>query len=304
MSNFIETPTNEDTTLCFETETHTIKIEHKTLSLGKKQDYINSGECIDEETGKKCYWIAAFDGHGNSNVINAIRSMNLSSYICKSNPIELMEDYINWISNENELWIMSGSTVTIVKIFDDKICCMNSGDSQSIVFIDGEKIYANELHCLANEKEVERLKQIRPYLEVIPSTRYIMEDFDKMKLEEILYIEYNDLNSMCMVTQSLGHCKKLPCSPEIKKIEYKKEQNIDIVVGSDGLFDMILMTSPAEINDLVTMSASELAEKTEKRWKQDWKIADEKNPDKIIISRYAENDYDDLCVGKISIISK
>ena len=121
----------------FATETHAVCIEHAVIPLGKKQDYITSGTCIDEDTGETCHWIAAFDGHGTDDVIQTIRNMDMASYVCSSNPIQKIEQRIESVSNLSKhthfnlverhktKWMCSGSTVSIVKVFSNKIVCMN-----------------------------------------------------------------------------------------------------------------------------------------------------------------------------------
>jgi serine/threonine protein phosphatase PrpC len=312
----------------FSTETHAICIEHAVIPLGKKQDYITSGTCIDEETGESCYWIAAFDGHGTDDVIQTIRNMDMASYVCSSNPIQKIEQRIASVSNlskhthfnivESNIvlsdvnrddlhakrhktrWICSGSTVSIVKVFSDKIVCMNSGDSQTAVFIEDDLVYINTPHTMDNMAEVERVKRVIPDHYIVQVPRYAISSLTSMKKEETTYIVYSEPERMCMVTQSLGHLQMLPCDPEVKTVEYKQHQNIVVFVGTDGFFDMTLLDDAKEVMDMKNNSAVDSAKKVEQRWvKQDWRIEGEEEG-----GGFDEKNRDDIGVGKITLMAK
>jgi serine/threonine protein phosphatase PrpC len=296
----------------FATETHAVCIEHAVIPLGKKQDYITSGTCIDEDTGETCNWIAAFDGHGTDDVIQTIRNMDMTSYVCSSNPIQKIEQHIESVSNLSKhtyfniverhktKWMCSGSTVSIVKVFTNKIVCMNSGDSQTAVFIDDDLVYINTPHTMDNMAEVERVKRVIPDHYVLHVPKYAMSTATSMKKSETTYIVYSEPERMCMVTQSLGHLQMLPCDPEVKTLEYKQHQNIVVFVGTDGFFDMTLLDDPNEVMDMKNNSAFESATKVEQRWaKQDWQIEGEEGG-----GGFDEKNRDDIGVGKLSLIAK
>ena len=291
----------------FVTETHAVCIEHAVIPLGKKQDYITSGTCIDEETGESCYWIAAFDGHGTDDVIQTIRNMDMASYVCNSNPIQKIEQRIANVSNlsnhakgHKTRWICSGSTVSIVKVFSDKIVCMNSGDSQTAVFIEDDLVYINTPHTMDNMAEVERVKHVIPNHYIVQVPRYAISSLTSMKKEETTYIVYSEPERMCMVTQSLGHLQMLPCEPEVKIVEYKQHQNIVVFVGTDGFFDMTLLDDAKEVMDMKNNSAVDSAKKVEQRWaKQDWRIEGEEEG-----GGFDEKNRDDIGVGKITLMAK
>jgi len=287
----------------FVTETHGVCIEHAVIPLGKKQDYITSGTCIDEETGESCYWIAAFDGHGTDDVIQTIRNMDMASYMCSSNPIQKIEQRIASVSNLSKhktRWICSGSTVSIVKVFSDKIVCMNSGDSQTVVFIEDDLVYINTPHTMDNMAEVERVKRVIPDHYVLQVPKYVISTVSSMKKAETTYIVYSEPERMCMVTQSLGHLQMLPCEPEVKIVEYKQHQNIVVFVGTDGFFDMTLLDDAKEVMDMKNNSAVDSAKKVEQRWvKQDWRIEGEEEG-----GGFDEKNRDDIGVGKITLMAK
>jgi serine/threonine protein phosphatase PrpC len=292
--------------LTSESETHTLSIEYSVIPLGKKQDYITSGTCIDEETGLRCPWIAAFDGHGTDDAIQTIRSMDLSAYISSSTPIQKIEKYIADVSDHSDRkkkWFCSGSTVSIVKVFPDKILCMNSGDSQTAVFLDEEFVYINTPHSMDHPVEVERMKKILPFHDIVEIPKYGMSSLTSMKKENVTYIVYSEPERMCMVTQSLGHLQMLPCEPEVKIVEYTAGQNLTVVIGTDGFFDMSLFTEETEMQDMMHCSAYELAKKVEERWlKQDWRIVSENEEPNY--GGYDEKNRDDIGVGKLVLRSK
>jgi serine/threonine protein phosphatase PrpC len=177
---------------------------------------------------------------------------------------------------------------------------MNSGDSQTAVFIEDDLVYINTPHTMDNIAEVERVKQVIPHHYVLQVPKYVISTVSSMKKAETTYIVYSEPERMCMVTQSLGHLQILPCDPEVKIVEYKQHQNIVVFVGTDGFFDMTVLDDVNEVMDMKNKSAFECATKVEQRWaKQDWQIDGEKEG-----GGFDEKNRDDIGVGKLTLTAK
>ena len=96
-------------------------------------------------------------------------------------------------------------------------------------------------------------------------------------------------------TQSLGHRNITGLCPAVKRIDFNLEDDVRVIIGSDGLWDMI---RPFEDNEILCncTDADELCRFAEARWKQEWDyIEDMKFPDKI--EKTAFDAFDDISVG-------
>jgi len=111
------------------------------------------------------------------------------------------------------------------------------------------------------------------------------------------------------MSQSIGHHNITGYQPE-RHIEYfNQEDTIQCILGSDGLFEMMLIKEslptipellPTELEeldkdtfDMLTMTAEELVLKAEHRWKKEWNYMWHiKDYTKIVNVPY--NDYDDI----------
>jgi len=101
------------------------------------------------------------------------------------------------------------------------------------------------------------------------------------------------------LTQSVGHHNYTGFNPEIAEIPFSHLDEVQILIASDGLFDIIQTDPPSEdmtfLGD-VTNDATAIAEFAERRWRQDWKyIPDEKEPEEFSVTQFPA--YDDIAVG-------
>ena len=101
-----------------------------------------------------------------------------------------------------------------------------------------------------------------------------------------LFSRYNSKTVLAM-SQAIGHNNTLGNVPEVHVEYFEEGDKVRCILGSDGIFDMMLLPEsilalvppPTEEEltavecdkmDLLTMSAEQLCDKIEARWKQDW----------------------------------
>jgi len=98
------------------------------------------------------------------------------------------------------------------------------------------------------------------------------------------------------LTQSLGHHNFTGFLPEVVTVPFLPMDEVQIVIASDGLFDIIKDDDSSDLLLLATASATEIAEFAEKRWKQEWKyIPDIANPEEFSYTHFPG--FDDVSVG-------
>jgi serine/threonine protein phosphatase PrpC len=276
--------------------THSLTISSSINQLCKGQDYIYIDD-ISDLVNEECRVCIIFDGHGGDSVINFIRSIpnnKMNKLITKSNPIETLSKYIN----NNILYhnnYSSGSTMCLVKIYSNRIECTNCGDSQVAILKNGKLEYMNQEHNYKNEKERERLKDKVNY---IPSYNIKISSHDTLVSVYSEYIEWNtedaDLKLAC--TQSIGHNDITGFEPENKIIQLVAGDKYKIILGSDGLWEMI-MDDEIDIEQLYTKNANEIMKQTTDRWLQEWNMQDLLNNNTDIIkAKFTSKQCDDIAI--------
>jgi serine/threonine protein phosphatase PrpC len=280
---------------------HVLDITLKISQLSKKQDFIISEQSFDKNTGELFNWVVVFDGHGSNDCINFIREIpiqDMIEFIISDNPIENLSDYIN---KNLELDFCSGSTMCLIKFYSNRIICINCGDSQAAIYKNGKLEFISEEHNFKNEKEKIRLGDNVNYL---PSADIKIEDKNTLISVYSEYIEWEDQNNTKLsCSQCLGHNGITGCVPDIVIIPITKRDRYKVILGSDGLWDMVMKDNEEDISQLYEMDAEKIMNQTVERWLQPWNMIDRLNNNSIIHhSKYKPYQCDDIAVVVVDII--
>jgi serine/threonine protein phosphatase PrpC len=242
--------------------------------LDKNQDY----GIIEKFETYTC--MLGFDGHGKDSYINLIKRTDLKSCMEQSDTLaailEKTEPYLRHGVNSGAMYIEA-------KIYADHVETCAVGDSQIAVFVDDKLIYINTPHNLKNESEKERMNaRIQSGDISISPHGVIPEIFGKsdLKARPAEYIIFENGEKLAF-TQSLGHLGITGLQPEKSIIYFTPEQKVRVLMGSDGLWEMmnvreVLKRDKPEdyMEDFITMSSAsccEIMDIAELRWKQPWK---------------------------------
>ena len=280
--------------------THDISMSHAVEQMTEKgQDYVCQGTGTDQITGEKFIWTMLNDGHGSDTCINFIRSIpqeKTDDLIGNLDPIHAIADYID----KNACILpreSSGATCVIVKCFKDRVECISAGDSQFLVFKNGELIYTSKEHNCKNEAERQRLTTMG--YNFVPSSNIKLLSENTLTMAESGYVSFSDGKQLAC-TQALGHNSKTGYNPETYKFPLLEGDTYRVVLGSDGVFDMTMMENSQDIQDLLTKTSQELCKKTVSRWLQEWEAhLPDKAPQKF---RYQKHDCDDVSVATVDIV--
>lgn len=271
-------------------------VEQMTL---KGQDYICQGSGEDPTTGEKFQWIMLNDGHGENVCINFIRAIpqeKKNELISSRHPIEELAAYI-----DKNAFILpresSGATCVIVKCYSTRVECISAGDSQFLVFKNDELIYVSKEHNCKNEAEHQRLTE--KGCSFIPSQNIKLLSETTLTAAESGYARFQD-GTQLACTQALGHNSKTGYNPEFYAFPLSVGETYRVVLGSDGVFDMTMMESEKDIQDLLTKTSQEICKKTVSRWLQEWEAhLPDKAPQKF---RYTRHESDDVSVATVDIV--
>jgi len=294
-------------------------INKSVKNLDKGQDFALCGESIIEngiKIGQKFTYGIIADGHGADIFINFLRELNWEEIISQDNPWEfLYEKYLK------ELYIResSGSTLIIMRAFDTYIQSICIGDSQIVIFVNGEFAYKNTPHNMKNPLEQARLtKPGTTYLGPLTKKNNVAQirNARSLQAKPCVYQQFLQEKSVqttiLATTQALGHNCVTGYEPEYNECHFSETDHVKVLFGSDGLFDMLLIEEEIQTNppltaedfmdleqdkrDILMMNAEEIVEKCEARWKkEDWSYHYYiKNFDRVATPISFEGSYDDV----------
>ena len=127
----------------------TLKFEEAIQQVDKKQDFIKIGS---KPTFK---WIVLFDGHGENKIIECIRNMDWDDIMDSNDIYAAVYAYIESLGDT----LHSGSTFSVIRIYETYIKCGWVGDSQIRVYKNQKEIFRSLNHDSSNIKEIERYKK-------------------------------------------------------------------------------------------------------------------------------------------------
>ena len=280
--------------------THDIFMSHAVEQMTfKGQDYVCQGTGADPITGEKFQWTMLNDGHGDDTCINFIRSIHQErkdELISVAHPIEMLAEYIDQTAGIQK-YQSSGATCVIVKFYKNRVECISAGDSQFLVFKNGELIYVSKEHNCKNEAECQRLTE--KGCKFVPSKNIKLLSETTLTMVESGYVQFPD-GMQLACSQALGHNSKTGYNPEMYEFPLSPGETYRVVLGSDGVFDMTMMESNQDIQDLLTKTSLEICNKTVSRWLQEWESRlPGEEPQKF---KYQRHQCDDVSVVTVDIV--
>jgi serine/threonine protein phosphatase PrpC len=281
--------TNDLPTIAEHIKPRVRKMTSDIRQLDSAQDSVFTGryEAMNE-TDESFDWCIITDGHGKSYYPDltsmrdknptkkrepcmmfkmAFDSLDHQELVMSADPIKYIHEKIP----DDTYHVNIGATFLMSKIYANRAEFLSVGDSGIRVYKNKTLVYKNELHKISSEKERNRIREqkIRHIVEdgkcprIINETHLIMDD------SKVVYFIEDDYS--LSLTQSIGHHGKTGFDPELKTVEFEDEDEIQIILGSDGIFDMVCQETDNEFLSSVE-SAEELATFAENRWRQDWTL--------------------------------
>jgi serine/threonine protein phosphatase PrpC len=219
--------------------------------------------------------------------------LTLANYITASGVVSKMES--------------SGSTMNMVKVFEKRLECFNCGDSQALVFVDGIAVHKTVKHHAFNPTERKRVTEMGCKFAVSFSITVVDEEnMHGAYSERVLFPVTRDMPVPLQIvpTQALGHNSKTGYTPSKHEIPIDDSSTVKIIIASDGVWDMRIANPDDSINNLFKMSAAEISQQSEGRWKKLWKMTqlDEKyQPTKELPGKMKLGGFDDVSVIVVDI---
>ena len=280
-------------------EGHLISITERMEQMCKHQDQTYTGTAVDEVTGETFHYGMVTDGHGGNDCIRFLRSLTkkqLAEILGKKNPVETMAKLVN---DNVRGYNCGGATMIVVKVYKDRIECINCGDSQAAVFKDGALLYLSKEHNWEDQAERERLLKTGNVF-FTPSTNIKVISKTQLVGCYTEYANFKDDNSMLACTQALGSNGKTGYAPHHEIIPLLPGSDYRIVIGSDGLWDMINREEPEDTLQLSNMTADEGVNMVMSRWLQPWEMR-QMDSDIVENGQYSREHCDDICMIAMDI---
>jgi serine/threonine protein phosphatase PrpC len=281
---------------------HTITTDFAVQQMSSRQDYVCSGTGVDSETGESFEYTMLNDGHGGDFCINYIRRMSLeekAECIGSPDPIRALVAKIDG-SGCVPMHRSSGATAVILKCYADRAQVITCGDSQAVIFKDGEVIHVTQEHNSTNQEERVRVTANDKYF-FVPSSSVRLVSETEMELVKAEYLSLPN-GSMLACTQALGHNSITGYAPTSFTFVYEKDASYKVVLASDGVFDMMIPGSQNDMDVLGTKTSQEICDWTVARWLQEWGHNDHKGEWRT--HRYERSQCDDVSVAVARITCK
>lgn len=243
---------------------------------------------------------AVFDGHGGI-IVSDTLAKNLEPVIrsklvdidtsnedaIRSAIIECFQEIDTQILEMIKFKPNCGSTCTMVIRLDNKLVLINLGDSNLVLYVNGEKRIVMKEHLYSNleEKEVvDSLVEAGGICLEVGWAPKILNDDDVTMVRSDLIMLHKD-GSKIVPTRNFGHrcwkqTKNMSVVPYIEFVDMIEDEVYEVVLASDGVFD--ILANIDEIYPIIKDSDNKskaLVEFAEARWRKGWNYKMEGHPD-------------------------
>ena len=266
--------------MIFTSEIATTKmVSSHTEPLGSNQDHTITGS-----TNLFDYLII-MDGHGIGKCIEQAKLLDWETIVSNTSAKAIL----NAINCELLLHCKSlagdGTTISIVKIYQDKLHVLWLGDSQVHILVD-DTYYKTVNHNTENETECKRETNI---IELNKTFKVVSENTCKQKSSKYFVLSNGDILAM---SRALGHDFVTLQRFDEMVIPLNTNSTIKILAATDGLYDMLYEEEPMRVYSNYT--AKDYTSLAKKRWMQQWNLYDDNL--KVLTPVTFQSDMDDVGV--------
>jgi len=287
-----------------------VSMSQHVQGMDKYQDQTYLGDGIHETTGETFKYAMVTDGHGRDDVIRILREIShvdLSKMLGKDDPVDALAKYVKRKQDElfalnkyNHKYEATGATMCLVRIFRDRIECINVGDSQAYIYCDGSLLFKTKEHAVHNEGEVARLKAMNPRLNFEDANNIEVVSETRMTQSVSKYVVWPDGHRLAC-TQALGHGGRTGYAPDTNTIVIEPGRSYQVIIGSDGIWDMMIKDSVSDAERLWGLDASGVVKFANDRWLQEWEMVYLADPETIRKSSYSRHHCDDMGAAVVKI---
>lgn len=261
--------------MMFASEAFTSHVE----PLGSNQDHTITGstELFD--------YLIIMDGHGLGNCIEQAKLFDWNKIVSNSSAKQILSAINRELLLRCKSLAGDGSTISIVKIYKDKLHVLWLGDSQVHILVD-DIYYKTTNHNTKNEIECNRESNI---IELHNTFNVINKDMCQQVPSKYFVLSNGDVLAM---SRALGHDFATFQRFDELEIPLNIDSTIKILAATDGLYDMLYEEEPLRIYS--NYNAKNFTNLAKQRWMQIWKLYDKDSEELTPVS--FQNDMDDIGV--------
>ena len=242
------------------------KLSTCVWNLDKQQDFTWSS--IENEI--MCAIVA--DGHGDSTVVNWLKSKSNDYFIMICQKINPLEELEKNLLEEIDTY-SSGACISLIRTnMTNNAEIFYLGDVLTQVYINGEPYKQTLSHTWENEEEIDRkTKEGATFTSEMMLTRLNeITNNPHMTMAKGLRCnhspkDYSGSDSL-QITRALGHNGTTGSNYGYLNVDFKESDDVKILSASDGVFDVV---HPNE-NIVDIIDARDLVDFASHRWCGDW----------------------------------
>ena len=286
------------------------------LDQTQPQSYVNSiSEFISQGRAGQDYafsynakdgasWLLAVDGHGSHEPTSEgkLPDKDYITWLKELKWSDLIEEHgldtVKHVQIITRSWGSTrgiGACIVLARIKDDVVDIRWKGDAECRVYKNGIEVYRSPVHKIEDRVERERYKTERTSYKTIPGWTPHVLNATECTMKSSKRIIFPGFKEQINISNCLGHLGTT--GEEIGKasIDIYQAHHIVVVVGSDGLWDMVADTQEDafDLSCLAFGSAKELVDWAISRWEQEWDYVWPGTPTK----RTTIPERDDVCVA-------
>jgi serine/threonine protein phosphatase PrpC len=240
-----------------------------------KQDYTCNYSARDGSI-----WLIAIDGHGSHTLGGVAPGHDYVSWLSKLDWGDMIERYGGSCLDKVQEMTRSGmntcgigACIVLARIDPGRyrVNTWWKGDAECRVYADGKEIYRTKPHKMEKQSEKERYEDEKIVYSRHPGFSIQVLNGSQVTMQSSSYITWPGYLDRINISNSLGHNGITGRFIEEGDVELPKGAEIAVVVGSDGMWDMVAETDvdAAQIS-LLAKDAEALVSWAEARWDQEW----------------------------------
>lgn len=234
-------------------------ITHCENQLGSNQDFSISGKKQDFT------YLIVCDGHGKGILANKCNSIPWDSIIEHYTGKAMLTEINKWILINCPSLYRDGATLSIAKIYKDKVKLYWLGDSQIHVRVNN-LYYKSVNHNTNNPDEVATNSTTENSYWAFK----VINDKDLLatQIKYFTFINSKKEVELLAMSRALGHENITLQKFQEKEILYTSSDNLEILIASDGLYDVLYEDNP--LMNYKNTNAKFFVDLATRRWNQVW----------------------------------
>lgn len=245
---------------------------HHEIQIDSGQDMVRQG--ID---GGGRPWTVVCDGHGKGEVIRCLREADWNDMIAMDNPIMGAKTLVDSLAAST---FNDGSTISLVKVYENRIECSWMGDSEIRIYRDGIEVWRSPRHGYGNTEEL--AMDHACHLPRSPSWTLGIVDDETMTMDASAYFHYGSgiqtdsatgasrvIEERLAMTRALGHNNRVHPVEQNETINIQTPGVWKVIVASDGLWDMV-HDADASYLAAPDIDAETITAWCRERWTKEW----------------------------------